>query len=193
VLAEQAIDSLKRISEDSLAIISYNHTFSPVNIQNERESLYGISVLNYPTIVIDGTDEVFESNPDAYLTTYNSHIQAAKADTPQYNLELTTTATQNAGNMQLRIITTDSIPAGNILTYVAICQDSIPGFASPSFNYVCQQLFSFPLDLVFPDTLDTTIVFSHSVPVEQMTAVIFIQNMDTEKVMHAITKHFEEE
>ena len=188
--AEQALDSLKKLYGDSLAIISYNHTLCPAAIADERANLYGFPV--YPTVVFDGTDEVFEPNPDSLLTTYDDHIQAAKADTPQYNLELTATATPNAGNLQLNIVTADTIPVGEIFTYIAICQDSIHGFLMPYFNYVCQQMYSFPLDLVHPDTLDTTIAFNHSIPVGQMSAIIFIQNMNTKKIMHAITKDFEE-
>ncbi len=147
---------------------------------------------NYPTVVFDGTDEVFEPNPDAYLTTYDAHIQAAKADTPQYNLELNATASPTDGNLELKIVTADTIPTATIVANIAICQDSIHGFILPFFDYVCQQIYSFPLDLVYPDSLDTNIVFSHSIPVDQMTAVIFIQNMDTKKIMHSITKDFEE-
>lgn len=148
---------------------------------------------NYPTVVFDGTDEVFEPNPDAYFTTFNDHIQAAKTDTPQYNLELTATATPSAGNLGLKIVTADTIPTATIIAHIAICQDSIHGLILPFFDYVCQQLHSFPIDLVYPDSLDTTIVFSHSMPVDQMRAIIFIQNMDTKKILHAITKQFEEE
>jgi len=172
-----------------LAIVSYNHTFCPPAIFNARWNLYGSP--DYPTVVFDGTDEVFEPNPDSLLNTYDAHIQAAKADTPQYNLELTATATPNAGNLQLNIVTTDTIPAGGMVTYVAICQDSVRGMMK-DFNYVCQQLHSFPLDLVYPDTLDTTIVFNHSIPIDKMTAVVFIQNTATEKIMHSSTKDFEE-
>jgi hypothetical protein len=143
-------------------------------------------------VVFDGTDIVFEPNPDAYLTTFNEHILAAKADTPEYNLDLTALATPFAGELQLKIVTADTIPTATITTYVAICQDSMHGFLLPFFNYVCQQLPSFPLSLVYPDSLDTTIVFSHSLPIEQMNAVIYIQNMDTKKIMHAITRDFEE-
>ena len=143
--------------------------------------------------MFDGTDEVFESNPDAYFTTFNDHIQAAKTDTPQYNLELTATATPSAGNLALKIVTADTIPTATIIAHIAICQDSIHGFILPFFDYVCQQLHSFPIDLVYPDSLDTTIVFNHSIPVERMWAVVFVQNMATKKIMHAITKQFEEE
>ena len=181
-----------KIYGDSLAVISYNHTFCPAAIVDQRSLFYGIGIPDYPTVVFDGTDEVFEPNPDAYLTTYGDHIQAAKADTPQYNLELTATATPNTGTLQLTIVTADTIPAGDMLTHIAICQDSIHGALLPFFNYVCQQLHSFPLDLVYPDTLDTNIIFNHGLPVEHMRAVVFIQNMDSKKVMHAITKDFEE-
>jgi hypothetical protein len=172
--------------------VSYNHSFCPAAIRDERSNLYGISQANYPLAVIDGADEAFEPNQDSLFSTYYRYIQAAKADTPQYNLELTATATQNAGDLELNIVTTTTIPEATILTYIAICQDSTHGVFLPYFNYVCQQLYSFPLELVHPDTLDTTITFSHSIPVSNMRAVIFIQNMDTKKVMHAITREFEE-
>ena len=175
-----------------MAIISYNHSLCPIAIVDVRSTLYGIGIQNYPTTVFDGTDEVFESNPDAYFTTYDAHILAAKTDTPQYNLELDATASPSAGNLELRIITADTIPAATIITHVAICQDSVPGFLLPFFSYVCQQLYTFQLDLAYPDTLDTTIVFSHSLPVNHMSAIIFIQNMQTNEIMHAITKEFEE-
>ena len=175
-----------------MAIVSYNHSFCPATIRDERSDLYGIDVINYPTTVFDGTDEVFEPNLDSLLSSYDQHIQAAKTDTPQYNLELAAMATQSAGNLELNIVTTGTIPEATILAYVAICQDSVHGVFLPFFNYVCQQLYSFPLDLVHPDTLDTMITFSHSIPVEHMTAIVFIQNMDTKKIMHAITSRFEE-
>lgn len=146
----------------------------------------------YPTVIFDGTDEVFEQNPNAYFTTYDEHIIAAKADTPHYNLELTATATPNAGNLQLKIVTADTIPAGPMIAYVVICQDSIPGMLG-LFSYVCQQLYTFPVTLVYPDSLDTNIVFNHGLPIEQMTAVVFVQDTTSKKVMHAITKQFEEE
>ncbi len=93
----------------------------------------------------------------------------------------------------MRIITADSIPEDLVLAFVAICQDSIPGvLIQRDFNYVCQQLENFPLDLVYPDSLDTTITFSHAIPVDHMRAVVFIQDMDTKEILHAITKEFEE-
>lgn len=145
----------------------------------------------YPTSIFDGTDEVFESNPDLYFTTYDQHIVAAKADTPLYNLELTATASANTGNLQLKIVTADTIPDDLILAFVAISQDSVHGMIK-DFNYVCQQLDNFPVDLVYPDSLDTTIIFNHAIPVNQMRAVVFIQDMDTKEVLHAIASEFEE-
>jgi hypothetical protein len=61
------------------------------------------------------------------------------------------------------------------------------------FSYVCQQLYTFPVTLVYPDSLDTNIVFNHNMPVDQMTAVVFVQDTTSKKVMHAVTKQFEEE
>jgi hypothetical protein len=173
-----------------VAIISYNHTQGNVAAITPRLEFYNRPI--YPTVIFDGTDEVFEQNPNAYFTTYVEHIIAAKADTPRYNLELTATATANAGNLELKIVTADTIPSGQMIAYVVICEDNIPGMLH-FFNYVCQELYMFPVNLVYPDSLDTNIVFNHNIPVDQMTAVVFVQDTTSKKVMHAATKHFEEE
>ncbi len=89
------------------------------------------------------------------------------------------------------IVTTDTIPAGQMLAFIAICQDSVRGLLK-DFNYVCQELYSFPIELSYPDTLDTAITFNHTMPIDKMRAVIFVQNMDTKEIMHSATKQFEE-
>ncbi len=187
--AEQALDSLDGLYGDSIAIVSYNHTFGNLAVINLRDSLYSTPV--YPTAVFDGTDEVFELDPNLFITTYTAHIMAAKADTPSYNLDITATATPTAGDIAITIVTADTIPAGQMIAYAAVCQDSIRGFTR-DFNYVVQEMFSIPLDLAYPDTLDTVITFSHALPVDKMRAVVFVQNMDTKKVMGSIIRHFEE-
>jgi len=117
---------------------------------------------------------------------------AAKADTPTYNIELTPTATAAAGNMEITVVTADTLPAGQMIAYAAVCEDSIPGIFKREYNYVVQEMFDFPIALVYPDTLDTVITFTHSLPVDKMHAVFFIQNMDTKEIMHSATKKFEE-
>lgn len=180
---------------DSLAIISYNHTYSNPVVSSERSSFYDGPV--WPTAIFDGTDEVFEQNTSAFITTYNAHIYAAKADTPIYYFELTAAATELTGEVQITFATIDTMPEGQMFAFVAICQDSVRGNVK-DFNYVCEELYSFPLDLVaVPDTVDTayfdtTITFNHMMPIDKMRAVVFVQNMDTKKIMHSATKHFEE-
>jgi hypothetical protein len=166
-----------------------------VTVLGVRSSFYGSPI--YPTAFFDGTDEVFEQDPNAFITTYNAHIYAAKANTPIYYFELTAAATTITGDVQVTIATTDTMPEGQMFAFVAICQDSVRGILK-DFNYVCQELYSFPLDLVaIPDTLDTvyfdtTITFNHAMPIDKMRAVVFVQNMDTKEIMHSATKQFEE-
>ncbi len=145
----------------------------------------------HPTAIFDGTDEVFESDPDVFFTTYSAHILAAKADTVSYNLDITATATATAGNLEITIVTADTIPAGQMVAYAAVCEDSMTG-PLKDYNYVVQEMFSFPVGLVYPDTLDTVITFSHALPVDKIRAVVFVQDMDTRKVMGSATSHFEE-
>jgi len=109
--------------------------------------------------------------------------------TPFFNLEITATADSAFGNVDLRFVTADTLPENNILGCLAICQDSVDGNLK-NFNYVCFQFFSFPLNLVYPDTLDTTITFSHSLLVNKLRAVAFTQNNDTKEILQAITTKF---
>lgn len=147
--------------------------------------------LIYPTVIFDGTDNVFEPNPDFYYTTFNQHISIARSVVPYYNLSMNATASDTIGNIQLNIVTADTIPNDSILTFVAICEDSVRGYLK-DFNYVLRHLYYFPIYLSYPDSLDTTIIFNHSIPINKMHAVVFVQDMDKKEVMQATTSKFEE-
>ncbi|UCF70465.1 MAG: hypothetical protein JSW49_09755 [candidate division WOR-3 bacterium] len=187
------LDSLSGIYGDSLAIISYHLMFTDPAVYGPRNSFY--SSPPHPTAFFDGTDEVFELDPNALFTTYTDHYFAAKSDSPTYYVEVTATATASSGDLQIRIVTADIIPVGEVIAYAAICQDSVHGIIK-DFNYVCRLLYEFPLEMALPDSvldLDTTITFSHALPIDKMRAVVFVQNMSTKKVLHSATTRFEEE
>jgi len=187
--AEQALDSLLKKYGDSLAIVAYHQTFSPPGIDTMRRQYYGNPA--DPTVAIDGK-KFFVEDPGAYYQTYDQNIRIAQGVVPYYNLSLNATASNTDGNIQLKIVTGDTIPVGDsIVVFVSVCQDSVAGTLK-KFNYVCQILYHFPINLVYPDSLDTTIVFSHSLPVDKMQAVCFIQSIGSKEVMQAIGKKFEE-
>ena len=113
--------------------------------------------------------------------------------TPYFNLYINdATASPSTGSIDLTIITADTIPEDEIVAYVAILQDSLPG-AYTTFMYLCQELYSFSVELTYPDTLDTIITFSHTIPVNDMKTVVFIQDIDTKEVMQSIISPFQEE
>jgi hypothetical protein len=172
-----------------LAIISYNRTFSPAEIDTVRSNVYQNPVV--PTLVVDGTDKVFESNINAYESTFTSHIRVAQSITPIFNLHLEAQATTTIGDLEIKIVAADTVPNDTILAFVAVCQDSIHGLAK-DFNYVCQKLYSFPVYLSYTDSLDTIINFIHSMPVNKMTGVLFVQDINTKKVLQAIKTKFTE-
>jgi hypothetical protein len=91
--------------------------------------------------------------------------------------------------VQIKITPADTLAHAFCQAFVAICQDSLPG----NFNYVLRQLYSFPVNLVYPDSLDTTIVFTHSIPINKMNSVLFMQDMNTKKVLQATKTKFTEE
>ncbi len=156
----------------------------------ERHQFYGTPVI--PTVVFDGTDQVFEPEPSA--ATYEQHIRVAQSVTPHFNLSMELTASQNTASINLRIVTADTIPDDEIVAFVTISEDSLRGAIPPfhTFDRVCRDMFQFPVDLVYPDSLDTIITFNHTIPINRMRAVLFIQDLDTKEVMQAIIQKFEE-
>ncbi len=183
------MDSLVDVYGDSLAIISYNETFISAEV-HERLDYYGNPV--DPTVIFDGDDEIFVEDPGSFVQTYEQHITAAQADTPSFNFGITATASDSSGTVWLHIGPTDTLSEGSLMAFVAICEDSVDGVLK-DFNYVCRYLYEFPINLSFPDSLDTTIVFTNTLNPTKMRAVAFVQDLDTKKVMQAITKKFEED
>jgi N-methylhydantoinase B/oxoprolinase/acetone carboxylase alpha subunit len=190
VAAEQSLDSLAQIYGDSLVIVSYNYSMDTIG--DQRRVFYQILTQDDPTVIFDGTDPVFEPNPNAYITTYTTHINAAKSITPSFNLNINAVASANTGNLQISILPADTFLHPSCQAFVEICQDSVSGF-SKDFNYVARQIYSFPVNIVYPDSLDTTIVFTHSMPIDKMNGVLFIQDINTKKVLQAIKTKFAEE
>jgi hypothetical protein len=161
-------------------------------IGDQRRTFYQILTQDDPMVIFDGTDPVFEPNPSAYITTYTAHISAAKSIAPSFNLNLSAVASVNTGSLQISILPADTFLHLSCRAFVEICQDSVLG-VSKDFNYVARQIYSFPVNIVYPDSLDTTIVFTHSIPIEKMNGVLFIQDINTRKVLQAIKAKFTEE
>jgi hypothetical protein len=167
-------------------IISYNHAFD-IPESEARRQLYDMPV--YPTVVFDGTDKQFISDPSLYDSLFNQSIQVAKSAAPLYNLELNGMATPSTGSLSIKIWPADTLHYDSVYAFVAICEDSLRGIVR-DFNYVARQLYSFPVDLFFPDSIDTMITFSHTTSPDKMRAVLFIQKLDTKNVLQAIGKKF---
>lgn len=172
---EQLLDTLKtNIYRDSLAIISYNKDFVDSSIANLRENFYQIG-FDHPALIVDGNKTSDDSA--SFVPTINT----ARSVLPKFNISLTAQANATDGSINLNIITVDSFltadsfqTVDSIYAFIAICQDSIPGILK-DFNYICRQLYYFPIALPYPDTLDTTIIFTHSFPVDKLHALSFIQ------------------
>jgi len=167
-------------------IISYHHSFDiPSNAV--RRELYENPV--YPTVIFDGTDKQFVTDPSLYDSMFNQSIQVAKSSTPLFNLELNGTVTASNGSLSIKISPADTFHYDSVYAFIIICEDSVRGIAR-DFNYITRQLYSFPVNLFFPDSMDTTITFIHTIPVEKMRAVLFMQNLNTKKVLQAVGKKF---
>lgn len=161
----------------------------------DRETFYNTG-LSVPYVIFDGTAVVWEASPNNYDSVYTVYIEAARSKTPYYNLYVDSALVgASTGRLNLKIVATDAIPDDEIAVYINVLEDSLPDLTSPLFVFysVCRQQFSFPLEIVYPDTFDTTITFSHSSQSDKMKTVVFIQDIDTKEVMQSISSPFEEE
>lgn len=162
-----------------------------------RKAFYSIPlppIIPDATVCFDGTDKVIVDSPgfppeSTYYQVYAQHIISAKSYPPAYNLSLNGSATSNSGNLNLKILPADTLIRNSVLAFVAICEDSVSGMTK-DFNYVVRKLFSFPVNLVYPDSLDTVITFQHSISQNRMTGVLFLQDMNTKKVLQAVKTRF---
>jgi hypothetical protein len=169
--------------------VSYNYSLDTIGEQ--RRVFYQILTQDDPTVIFDGTDPVFEPNPSAYITTYTAHISAAKSIAPSFNLNLNAVASVNTGSLQISILPADTFLHPSCRAFVEICQDSVSG-VSKDFNYVARQIYSFPVNIIYPDSLDTIVNFTHSMPIDKMRGVLFIQDINTKKVLQATKTKFTE-
>lgn len=184
------IDSLSYLG-DTLAVICYHVHFRYSTPEAEERWAFYDSVI-IPSVVFDGTENVFVAYPP-FEEIYEDYIDLARGVTPNFNLYISNaTASPTTGSINLRIVTADTIPDDSIVAFVSILEDSLPGTYG-TFYHVCRSLFQFPVTLTYPDSLDTTITFSHNIRVDKMNTVVFIQDIDTKEVMQAIIKKFEEE
>ncbi len=176
-----------------MVIVSYNHTFdTPENIT--RRQWYLGQIFSPPKLIIDGFEvpiDIPSYPPDSsYYTTYNQYIVAAKSNVSGYNLNLDGTATSSSGNLHIKIVPADTLHRDSVNAFVAVCEDSVLGDLGGRFNYVCRHFYAFPVNLTYPDSLDTIINFTHTIPVDKMTGVLFVQDMNTKKVLQAIKSKF---
>ncbi|MEO0092576.1 MAG: hypothetical protein ABIK61_07695 [candidate division WOR-3 bacterium] len=180
-----------------MVVISYNHSFTPIEIDTIRKAFYSIPlppIIPDASVCFDGAGPYVVDSPgfppeSTYYQVYAQHIISAKSQPPAYNLSLNGSATSNTGNLNLKILPADTLIRSSVFAFVAICEDSVSGMTK-DFNYVIRKLFSFPVNLVYPDSLDTVITFQHSLPQNKMTGVLFLQDMNTKKVLQAIKTKF---
>jgi len=187
------IDTVGADYDDTLVVISYHpHETYQNPVAVAREAFYSTG-LTTPFVIFDGTILVWEEFPSKYDSVFRQAIEVARTTTPYFNLYINSaTASPSTGNLDFSIITADTIPEGEIIAYVAILQDSLPG-AYTRFYEVCQELYAFPLELTYPDTLDTVLIFAHTIPVRHLSAVIFVQDTLSKEVMQSIRSPFQEE
>jgi hypothetical protein len=189
---EQLLDTIKtNIYRDSLALISYNSTFTDSVFVNMRKKLY--EPFAEPQFVVDGS----KITTDSIMSIYTSSIDAARSYLPSFNITLDAQGSATDGSITLKIVNVDSsLALDSVFAVVSVCQDSVEGILKHGFNYVCRDLFSFPISVPYADSTDTTLSFTHSYPIEKLHAVAFIQNLKQSstqylKVYQAATVQFQ--
>ncbi|UCC11287.1 MAG: hypothetical protein JSW02_07995 [candidate division WOR-3 bacterium] len=178
---------------DSLVVISYHvgQTYQSTAAV-EREEYYGTGLLP-PYVILDGAIIVWEASPNAYYARYAQADSVARTVQSLFNIYiLDATASATTGSIELRLVPSDTLPDDELAVFAAILEDTLIG-AYDTFMHVCRELYTFPWQLSYPDSLDTTITFSHNMPVNRMKTVVFVQNIDTREIFQTTRSYFQEE
>ena len=158
----------------------------------EREAYYATGEI-VPFVIFDGVLVVWEASPTAYYGRYAQADTVTRAVASLFNISiLDATASATTGSMALRIVPSDTLPDDELRVFTAVLEDSLPG-AYTTFMHVCHEMYSFPWQRSYPDSLDTTITFAHSIPVDRMKAVVFVQDINTHEILQATQSYFQEE
>lgn len=174
-------------------MISYHVGQTYANqVAQQRETYYETGVV-IPFAIFDGTNVVWEGNPTAYEEVYTEAFNVARTVTPLFNITIenpVTSATQ--ASFDLELVPTDTLPDDELCAFIAICEDSLPG-AYTTFMYVCRDLQELPLSVIYPDTVIEPVVFSHAIETPRLSAVVFIQDVDTKEIFQSAMTRFQEE
>jgi hypothetical protein len=172
--AEQLLDTLKTYNyHDTLAVISYNSSYTDSSFINMRKVYYG----NFadPQLFLEG-DKILVNDS----STYANSINTARMVTPSLNLYLDARATASEGTVILRIVNVDSLlELDSVFAFVAVCQDSAHGNLK-DFNYVCRDLKYYPVTAAYADSTEDTLTFTFTspYPIAKLHAVAFIQDLN---------------
>lgn len=157
----------------------------------EREAFYNTGLAT-PYVIFDGSEVVWEPQIPNYKSRYEQAFTVVRTVTPLFNISvLNANASSGVGSIELRIVASvDTVIEGEVSVFIAVLEDSLLG-AYTTFVNVCQQLLEFPIEIAYPDSMDTTVTFSHNVPTDKMKAAIFIQNMDTKDIYQTTYGYFQ--
>jgi hypothetical protein len=174
-------------------VISYHvHLTYQNQAAQDREAFYSTG-LTTPYIIFDGAQVVWEMNPSNYDSMFRQAVEIARTTEPYFNLAINNAiASQSNASLDLMIVAADTIPDDELICCIAILQDSLPG-AYTTFYRICQEFYEFPLELSYPDTLDTTFSFSHNIPLDKMRVVLFVKNLANNEIMQGTMSFFQEE
>ncbi len=138
-----------------------------------------------PYVMFDGANVAWQQNPDKYDSTYTEYLRIARSVAPSFNLETDSVFSDSVdAGFRLWIVPTDTITGVDIRAFVVILEDSLPGNYTVHMN-VCRALTQFPVNLMYGDTLDTNIVFRHSIRSGRLKAAVFVQDMAIKEVLQA--------
>lgn len=199
--AEQALDSLFKEYQDSLAVIIYHRygvlgdTLSPPYV-SARESLYQITAS--PTVVFDGINIVQTEDPNQDYSIYKNWIIYERNIAPKLSLYLETNLIATSVNAKLHIVLVDSVESADYYIFFVVYEDSVyfPQEGAPvsTFYYVMRKMVpdekGIPVDLVYPDSLVKEVDFNlpNNWNKNKLGIVAFVQNMETKEVLQAVVK-----
>jgi len=199
--AAQALDSLAKEYQDSIAIIAYHRrlggdTLSPDLVETRRSFYYDAG--GEPAVLFDGTGPIWTSDPNQNYETYKDHIIGRRSRKSPLRIYLESSVRVDTGIIKTMVVAIDSILATDLRICAVLYEDSVrfwlPGATDSVFNRVMRLMIpdenGIACTLALGDSITKEVRFTlnHNWNQIQLGVVSFVQSFATKEVLQSVFK-----
>lgn len=191
-LAEKALtDSLASYC-DTMVVVCYHLSGSYESSYSRDRQMFYNAGCSTPYVIFDGTTTVWEQNPGQYEEAYEAAFLTARDSLPSFALDARGMASSTSGMIAIQAIALQTMPEAARQVVAVVLEDSLAGVYG-CHTKVCRYIASVVIDpcVTYPDTIQAVLPFNHTIPIHNMSAAVFIQDMSAKQILQCRLVRFE--